>query len=89
MHRTQGPLLPQLADPVMILAGGKPMNVTTGHAAPFALDFDRDGKKDLIVGQFAEGKARVYLNVGTDAAPEFDKWTFLQAGDADARIRPG
>ncbi len=80
--------LPSLAEPVKILAGDEPITVTTGHAAPFVLDFDRDGKKDLIVGQFSGGKARIYLNVGTDKEPRFADWTFLQAEAKDASVPP-
>ena len=52
------------------------------------MDFDKDGKKDLIVGQFGKGKARIYLNIGTDAKPVFGDWTFLQAGGQDASVPP-
>lgn len=31
-----------------------------GHAAPYLYDIDRDGKRDLLVGQFGEGKMRIY-----------------------------
>jgi hypothetical protein len=53
-----GPALSQsneLQPPVRILAGGKPIDVTTGHAAPYVLDFDGDGKRDLLVGEFGDG----------------------------------
>ena len=36
----------ELQPPVRILAGEQPIDVTTGHAAPYVLDFDGDGKKD-------------------------------------------
>jgi hypothetical protein len=35
-----------------------------GWACPSWYDVDRDGKKDLVVGQFARGKMRVYRNLG-------------------------
>lgn len=44
-----------LLPPERILADGKAIDVTTGHAAPYVLDFDGDGVKDLLVGEFGDG----------------------------------
>ena len=46
----------ELEAPVRITAAGKPIDVTTGHAAPYVLDFDGDGVRDLLVGEFGDGK---------------------------------
>ncbi len=46
----------ELLPPVRILAGDQPIDVTTGHAAPYVLDFDGDGVKDLLVGEFGDGE---------------------------------
>jgi hypothetical protein len=46
----------ELLPPVRIVAGGKPIDVTTGHAAPYVLDFDGDGVRDLLVGEFGDGE---------------------------------
>lgn len=80
--------LPQFQKSFKIEANGVPIEVSVGHAAPFMIDFDGDGKKDLVVGQYSPGKARVYLNKGTDAAPEFGDFTFLKAGEVDAEVEP-
>ena len=80
--------VPELEEPFAVLAAGEPISVDTGHASPFVYDYDRDGKKDLIVGQFNEGKARIYLNIGTDAEPVFDGFTWLQAAGEDAAMQP-
>lgn len=45
----------ELAAPVRIEAAGKPIDTDTGHAAPFVGDFDGDGVRDLLVGQFGDG----------------------------------
>ena len=38
--------------PVRITSGTDPIDVTTGHAAPCVYDFDGDGVRDLLVGEF-------------------------------------
>jgi hypothetical protein len=52
-----------------------------GHFVPTVADWNGDGKKDLIIGMFAgdPGNVRLYLNVGTDAEPKFDKFTCMEA----------
>ena len=40
--------------PVRIQAAGKPIDVTVGHAAPYLHDFDGDGLRDLLVGEFGK-----------------------------------
>ena len=78
-----------LGAPVKNLAGGKPIDVEIGHAAPYLLDLDGDGKRDLLVGQFGGGRLRVFVNEGTDAKPRYGKWTYLKAGSEDARVPSG
>ena len=69
------------AAPVQVQAEGKPIDITeVGHAAPFHADFDGDGKRDLLVGQFGGGKLRVYKNTGTEAEPKFANYEYFKAG---------
>lgn len=83
-------LAPDLAPPVHVLAGGKPLDVErAGHAAPFVGDFDGDGKPDLLVGQFDGGKLRVYRNAGRPGAPTFDQYTYFVAGGEHGRVPTG
>ncbi|KRE45206.1 hypothetical protein ASG85_31765 [Paenibacillus sp. Soil724D2] len=63
-------LLPQLASgrfskPAVLLAGGKPLQLPGGPAAPFVADVDGDGKLDLVLGG-ADGQ--VWLYKGRSAA---------------------
>ena len=83
------PRVPALAAPVQSVASGQPIAVDGGHAAPFVLDHDDDGKKDLLVGQFAGGSCRIYRNVGTHAVPEINGFELLKAGGGTAAMRPG
>jgi len=78
---------PELAAPVQIMAGDKPIDTDIGHAAPFLADFNGDGKNDLLVGQFGDGKLRIYTNVGTNQAPKFDeKFAWFQADRQDGKV---
>ncbi|MDH4099641.1 MAG: FG-GAP-like repeat-containing protein [Nitrospirota bacterium] len=54
--------------------------VSTGDGAyPFVVDWDNDGRKDLLVGT-RSGNILLYLNIGTDSAPSFGGGVPLQAG---------
>ncbi len=65
------------------------IDVDVGHAAPLMVDFDGDGLPDLLVGQFGEGKLRVYKNFGTKKEPKFQGFTWFKAGEQDASIPSG
>ena len=67
-----------LAPPIQIQAAGQPINVDMGHAAPFLADFNGDGHLTLLVGQFGEGRLRVYPNIGPRNDPKFDKFEWFQ-----------
>jgi hypothetical protein len=69
-----------LAPPVKIVAAGKPIDVEIGHAAPCVADLLGEGKPQLLVGQFSEGKLRVYANKGSVKAPRFEKFEWFRAG---------
>ena len=49
-----------------------------GRASPVVVDWNRDGKKDLIVGD-TYGYLEYYENKGTDANPVFSGYTYLTA----------
>jgi hypothetical protein len=72
--------------PVRLTADGVPVRVESpGYAAPCWADIDGDGKKDLLVGQFHQGKIRVYRNLG-DGKLAAGEW--LKAEGAVAEV-PG
>ena len=49
-------------------------------------DLDGDGVRDLLVGQFGQGRLRVYQNVGTNQEPKFGKFEWFMAGDQIAEV---
>jgi hypothetical protein len=78
-----------LAAPFAVSANGKAIMLEVGHAAPLMADMNGDGLGDLVVGQFAQGIALVYLNSGTATEPRFTTRTVLQAGGKNAAVSYG
>jgi len=83
------PFADELMPPFRVLADGAAIDVEIGHAAPLVMDFDGDGKPDLLVGQFGSGKLRIYRNVGTESEPRFDRFTWFKAGSSDGKVPSG
>jgi hypothetical protein len=79
----------ELGPGVRVAADGEAIDVEIGHLVPCAMDWNADGKKDLVVGQFSGGKIRLYLNHGTDASPVFKDYSFLHAGGKEIRLPAG
>ncbi len=65
------------------------IDVGIGHAAPLVTDFDGDGVPDLLVGQFEDGKLRVYKNTGTAKAPKLEGFTWFKTGEEEGKIPSG
>jgi hypothetical protein len=55
-----------------IQAGSKSLQVEE-YSAPFVVDWNNDGSKDLVVGQYQWGFVWLYLNQGTNLNPAFDE----------------
>ncbi len=79
----------ELAPPFVVQAGGKPISVEVGHSAPILADYDGDGLKDLLVGQFGNGRLRIYKNIGSATEPKFDKFEWFQVGGKPAEVEAG
>ncbi len=70
--------------PVRLKAGGAPIRVESpGFAAPCWVDVN--GKKELFVGQFNQGKIKVYKSLGKG---QFAEGVWLQAEGKVAEV-PG
>ena len=92
------PGTPKLGQPILVTGSSKPiLTEKHGLAAPALWDWNGDGKRDLLVGEFetkpdndqpmgADGSTiRVYLNVGTDSDPKFTD-EFEWARDTEGTI---
>jgi len=78
-----------LAPPVRLEAGGKPIDTEVGHAAPFVYDWDGDGIQDLLVGQFGGGELWIFHNEGTNAAPKLAAGVKFKQGAKDGVVPSG
>jgi hypothetical protein len=62
-----------------------------GYSVPSCADWDADGVRDLIVGEggggYADGRVRIYRNVGSAAAPSFAGYVYAMA-DGDTLVWP-
>ena len=59
-----------------VMNGSERLNAGT-YSAPLMTDWDGDGRKDLLVGQFELGRIRFYANIGENYAPVFDGFEYL------------
>lgn len=57
----------EFQEPVQLKAGGKVIKTQSpGYAAPCLHDLNGDGKKDLLVGQFASGHIHLFFGLGEE-----------------------
>jgi len=74
--------------PEFVKDAGVPIDVGY-YGAPTVTDWNNDGAKDLIVGQFDQGKIRLYQNQGPDTAPDFNGFTYYKSGGVDITLPYG
>ena len=66
-------------------ANNIPIDVTW-YGSPYAYDWNGDGKKDLLTGQFSYGYVRFYPNTGTNNNPSFTDSSFVQANGSNISV---
>ncbi|AOW18156.1 hypothetical protein LPB03_12135 [Polaribacter vadi] len=82
------PGAPKLGKPQLIMSDSLPvMSEGHGWAAPAVYDWNGDGKKDLLIGEFGSGVEikrhfghgiRIYLNVGTNETPQYNDFHYAK-----------
>jgi len=50
---------------------------------------DGDERCDLLVGQFDDGRLRIYRNLGTNTSPRFEGYHWFEAGGAVGTVPAG
>lgn len=67
---------------------GSKTNINAGaRATPCLVDWNNDGRKDLVAGAY-DGRIHIFINEGTDTEPDFLAETFAQANGSDLAV-PG
>jgi hypothetical protein len=74
---------------IRLQAADEIIDIKVGHLVPQVVDWNNDGKKDMLVGQFSGGTINLYLNIGTDEAPVFGEGEILHADDKPIRLDAG
>ena len=70
---------PDLESGALIQDSGGPINKDL-HFVPVSVDWNEDGAKDLLVGQYTNGHINLFLNQGSDFNPVFTAGTLIEAG---------
>jgi hypothetical protein len=63
--------------------------VQGGYSIPEPVDWNADGRKDLLVGQYTNGKTQLFLNSGADSSPALGAGKAVQSGGADIQVPDG
>lgn len=78
-------LLLNLGPEEIVLADGTDIQVP-GYSVPSLVDWNNDDLKDLVIGEgggFGDARVRIYLNVGTEADPQFSDHFYAQSNGAE------
>lgn len=47
-------------------------------SSPTMVDWDGDGKRDLLIGEYKQGRTAFLKNINSDADPKFDQRDYLK-----------
>ena len=77
---------PMFEQPVRLMSAGAPISTEEpGYASPAWYDVNGDGRNDLVVGQFKDGKMRAYHQAEDGS---FGEGAWIMAGEEAAEV-PG
>lgn len=79
---------PEIDPGVFIQDGSSDLKVNL-YSAPTSVDWNNDGKKDLVVGQIINGYVLLYLNQGTDLNPVFNGGSNIKSNGVDISVSWG
>jgi hypothetical protein len=79
----------ELLAPFALEAGGAPIDAPGGNSAPCVVDWDGDGRFDLLVGEYEDGAVRFYRNVGAPGAPRFEAGVRLRHAEGELSVPYG
>jgi hypothetical protein len=71
--------MPDFKKAVRIRDGANFLKVAS-DPTPTMVDWNNDGAKDLITGQFTQGHIWLFLNQGTDLNPVFSGGSYVESG---------
>jgi len=80
--------LPTFGSATMVQAGGADVQADN-YSVPSLADWNGDGLTDLLVGEKtanSQGKVRVYLNSGTNAAPVYGSFSYARTAADDLAV---
>lgn len=81
--------IPTYNNSIVLKFNGEPMNTEYGHNSPCVVDWNGDGKKDLLVGEFHSQKLKYYENIGENENPKFGEGVYMQADGEDITVKAG
>lgn len=70
--------VPTLKAGVHIQNGGGDLTVDK-YSTPTTVDWNNDGKRDLLCGQYTDGRVWLFLNQGTDMNPMFNGGALVES----------
>ncbi|MHC4945329.1 MAG: hypothetical protein ACYTG7_20125 [Planctomycetota bacterium] len=79
---------PELEAGVYIYDGASPLEVDR-HSTPTVTDWNNDGAKDLVVGQFGYGRIWLFLNQGTNLNPVFNGGSLIESNGTPIQVSSG
>ncbi len=86
----EGRFLLNLGEEAVVEAGEPASDiVVNGYSVPCYVDWNNDGRKDLIIGEggfYGDAKVLVYLNEGTAEEPAFGSSFYAQSNGSDLAV---